>query len=296
MKIGIMGIPRFMEALQAQLQNAGIESKKIPFSKVKAPFKMLDIDIIHCFYMPESTKFFKLAKILGKKTVLHWIGSDVLRVITDPGRREKALKTTKYVDLNMALSPWLKEELETLGIKSHVIPALPKNADFNVVSFPEQFTVLGYLPVFRHEFYGSEIIFKLAKEYPQIKFIIVTSAGKGEGKDVFPSIPNLEYRGYIKNMSVLYDEVTVLVRIPEHDGQSIMVLEALAKGRHVIYKYAFPGCQKAVDYQEVKDIIDRMLKKTELNIEGSEYIKKEFNEKVVTENIINLYKGLLSDK
>ena len=101
---------------------------------------------------------------------------------------------------------------------------------------------------------------------------------------------NVKFYGYLnsKEMEQLYEEVTILVRYPEHDGMSMMVIEALGMGKHVLYKYKHPYVETPRSesisdiYETFKNIID---KPVSINKEGHDFVKEFYSSK----NIMELY-------
>jgi glycosyltransferase involved in cell wall biosynthesis len=110
---------------------------------------------------------------------------------------------------------------------------------------PETFSVLTYLPEPRRSFYGEKLIYSIARRFPDVPFRVV---GNGAPNTAAPL--NVEFLGYVSDMANRIDESSVLLRLPQHDGKSMLVLEALARGRHVIWNYDFPGVHHAVNENE----------------------------------------------
>ena len=103
--------------------------------------------------------------------------------------------------------------------------------------FPNQFTVMTYLPKTKNpNFYGAKLIYKLVKENPEVNFIILGHNNENiEFNNVKFFTINMN-----RDISDLYERSSVLLRLTKHDGLSSMVLESLARGRHVIWTSEFP--------------------------------------------------------
>jgi len=289
MKIGVMGLPYHAKILCEQLNQEGIDAFLIEISISKYFKGVRQADIIHSYSTPISYKAFAIAKLLNRKVVHHWIGSDVLRVLQDKRLRLKAKIANRFVDKHFALSPYLVDELSSVGIESICIPAVPRNLTFETPPLPQRLTVLTYLPDKKPGFYGSKIIYKLAEELRDAKFLVVAGTGEGQQK-----LPNVEYLGWVTDMVSIYHRSSALVRILEHDGQSLMVLEALAKGRHVIYNYQIPHCHYATDFEGALEILERIKSNPEVNVAGSEFVRTKFNQKTIIGNIKQIYDSLLT--
>ncbi len=96
----------------------------------------------------------------------------------------------------------------------------------SVAPLPTRFRVLTYLPAPRRGFYGEKRVYALAVSMPAIKILVI---GNGEPDPAAP--PNVRFCGHVQDAGELIDAATILVRLPEHDGTSLMVLEALARGQ-----------------------------------------------------------------
>ena len=115
---------------------------------------------------------------------------------------------------------------------------------------PPRPAVLAYWSPARRGFYGGPIVDELAEGFPEVRFLVVGSAGRGE-----PQHPNMDYLGRLPNLEGIYGQVTALVRIPEHDSLSVMVLEALARGRWAIYNSRVGGTDYAEDASQAADAL-----------------------------------------
>ncbi len=85
---------------------------------------------------------------------------------------------------------------------------------------------------------------------PDARFVVV---GKGDPESNAPL--NVEYHGEVQDIYAYIDAASVLLRVPEHDGLSVMVIEALARGRHVVWKHAYPGVRHARSGGEAVDAL-----------------------------------------
>lgn len=252
------------------------------FRKYFILIMLLQCNIVYCVGgVSKYNKIVVWAKILRKKMIIHWIGTDVLLAIE---AAEKGLKFHKG-DIELAGSELLVEELKGIGIKACRIPIVPFNSKFSLKKYPEKHSVLVYLPEGREEFYGRKIIKELAMREPDILFHIVANNGMEDLKN-----DNVIFHGFLNSeeMERLYEEITILVRYPEHDGMSMMVIEALGMGKHVLYKYKHPYVETPKSeeisdiYESFKNIIDKPIS---INKEGHDFVEKFYS----SENIMELY-------
>lgn len=246
-----------------------------------------DVDFVYRIY--NQSKFnwrFMIAKILGKKTISHWIGTDVLE--EQRNRKKIGTRINRYVTtLNLACSPLIKRELKDMGIDALEIPIVPTIKSRVGNTKLKRHAVLTYIPKGREKFYGMHYIHELARIYPDISFHIVANDNDSI------KLKNVFFHGMLNKveMEKLYNETTILFRFPEHDGLSMMLLEALAKGKQVIYPYEFPYVEtpKSRELQDVLDTFKQAIsKKPIINIDGAKFVTERYKE----ENIINEYKKI----
>src|SRR5690348_2779696 len=172
-------------------------------------------------------------RFLDRPIIKHWLGSDVMRA-NDP--LVQAQNATGQI-VHWANSPWLAAELAQAGITAQTVSNLGTDGTMLPIP-PGPLTVLAFLPSF--EFYGGRDVLALARALPDVRFLVVANDGRH-----LPHEPNVEYLGYRDDMRAVYDRCHLLLRMPEHDGKSRMVCEALAYGRHVIWNYPFVGSRLA---------------------------------------------------
>jgi len=291
MRIGVMGSKYHSNLLLKVLDYAGINGIKLPliFEGVTSFIGGLkNVDMVHVVLPPVNVLWIPtllLLKALKKKVVVHWIGSDVLKATDNRKTKTVAYLSSPLIDLHLAGATWLRDELKEIGISSIYVP-LVSDIDMEVSPLPESFTALVFLPETRYVFYGGPTIEKLAKEFPTIRFLVV-----GNNRNFRE--PNIKSLGWIADMKSIYKKSSVLLRIPRHDGLSLMVLEALSAGRQVIYSCIFPFCDHARKYIEVKEALSMLLKNLTVNYEGAKYVKSHFNNKKLTKSLLTIYSSLL---
>jgi hypothetical protein len=103
-----------------------------------------------------------------------------------------------------------------------------------------------------------EAVLALPRELPEIDFTLVPSPA-----DTLPGPlpPNLDARGWIEDMEALYRDITVYVRLTSHDGMSFMALEALSRGRYVIWTHPLEGAIQTSGLANVAGVL-RQLKES----------------------------------
>ena len=187
-----------------------------------------DVDMVYNIYTGETFhRYAFIARMLGKKVVTHWIGTDVYNFYNGI----HPYKGLGLSQIHLACSGPLARELQEKGVNSHVLPLAPFHMSMELVPMPKTHAVLAYLPEGREDFYGIGFVRQAAAHWPSLPFYVVAN-GKAR---LFPE-DNIYPLGHLdtEQMEALYKKISILIRITRHDGWPMMVMEALAKGRHVI--------------------------------------------------------------
>jgi len=239
------------------------------FSKKSRPYRII-YHLGGC-----SAIFCVLARLKGKRMVSHWIGTDVMRYQGKLNviKRMSIWVHQHLVGLQLADSEIIQEELRSIGIETNLLRLLPEAIIGQVTPLPEKPVVLSYWDDERLDFYGGNIVLALAREFPEVDFLIALATGKG----LTNIPPNVRFLGLVGNMPEIYQKCTCLIRIPRHDGLSAMVLEAMANGRYVIYNKKYPFTNFATDFDSAHKALEEILKKQQPNVEGADYIKDNFS-------------------
>jgi len=286
-KIGIYGPIYHTNLLVNQINNIG--GKFYAKNVINNRFSH-DCDIYHGIHAFLSKRFV-FTKLLGKKNICHWIGTDVFEIVNNKNLQKIRYFLDEFINVNVAVTQTLINELRGIGIKSKLIPIVSDFNNIKILPLPKKFTVLTYIPHHRLNFYNFEIILSLIKKNPEIQFIVLANSGEG-----MPKYDNVKYVKWCENILKYYYQSTVILRIPKHDGLSLTVLEALSCGRQIIWNYLFPHCHySSSDFDSIQSVLEKIKKNPELNVEGSNYVKKNFSiTKVVENNLFNLYNEVLN--
>lgn len=245
------------------LKAKDVDAEPIEFSIIKL-FSNIKYDkvILTILYGKKSRLIIILLQTLlwrlcGRKIIRFWVGTDIVHALENRKMKFIYKIFDKMACSNIVQAPWFVEELKHIGIKSKFVPFnIPKIKRNHIEPLPKICTILSYLPTARQEFYGSKIVIRLAKEFPQIRFIIVANDGAN-----LPELKNVEYLGWVTNMDKIYDQTSILLRMPKHDGLSGMVFDALARKRYVITSVKFSGCYHAENYEDVKKYVNAILER-----------------------------------
>lgn len=229
--------------------------------------------------------YFRLARLFHKRIIIHWIGTDVWKAIH--GELDTKGLTGKRI-FHLAGSELLRDELTAVGISATVIPIIPLKMNMDIQPAAEKHAALVYMPEGKEDFYGVEWIAQLCELNPDIPFHIVANQYTDR-----LNFPNVIFHGRVslEEMNEIYKSITMLIRFPEHDGLSLMVLEALSKGKQVLYKYQHPFVHtpKSMTIADINFCFHQVIDNPpSVNIEGSEYVKHYYTK----ESIWSLYQGL----
>jgi hypothetical protein len=267
----LLGFPRLAKPLLQTLGDENLRCVYGRFSALRVPF----CDIVYQvgggpFVRP---RIFDICKAVHRRVIKHWVGSDVLRA-----RETRVVEqhATGLVE-DWAVSAKLVEELRHAGIDAKQVPlSALYPVDMRPIP-PEPLTVLAYLPSVKFEFYGGEVVLSLAERFADTRFLVVGSDGAGR---VAPK--NVSFLGHRRDMEAIYASAHVLLRLPQHDGLSFMVLEALNHGREVIWNQPFEASRLALTENEaaahLRDLRTRLrMGELALNVRGREYVMSRYS-------------------
>lgn len=303
-RIGVLidgGAPFFSVRLAKMLRDAGIEVQLNPTLR-KHPdaliwlFKTLvsKQPIVHSIHGQCSPWFYLPSKVVAKKVVVHWTGSDVIRAMAcnrSATRRLLRKLTFRMIDMHLAVSEPLAQELRSMAVEAAVVPLvpfLPPSEQANA-EWPSGQMVYVYLPEDRPQLYCAAEVFSLARELQQIKFLITGHSGRNA-----PQLPNIQYLGWIDDMDAVWRQVRVYLRLVQHDGMPQCVLEALARGKYVVWTYAFPHCFRAGSHEETRDALLETSDQTQPNSEAAAWVRLEYDPARLVRTLKQAYSNLLS--
>lgn len=298
LSIAVVGTINWVEVAANLLRCGGLQARSIRAGRRWLPFRMLfswrflSADVAHIVWGGDVAVSLVARHLLRKKMVWHWLGSDVVQYANERGFRQSLRRylAAHHVAAHLADSPELAEELKSLGIEASVCRLLPNSIEANVMPLPDRFRVLSYWADNRKAFYGGDIILELASQMPDVEFLIAGAYGKDA-----PVLPNVNYLGKLSNLEEIYRKTSVFLRLPEHDSLSAMVLEALARGRYVIYNKDFPYCHRADTLEHVRAKLEEIRRLTEPNRAGSEFVRERFSLQREAESLERVYADCFGD-
>ncbi len=267
----------FLCNLINERRSSGWNLRYFPASRigtVRALAAALTADAIIAFGGPgPNMALADMARRRNIPVIVIWAGSDVLSAKRDPQLLELI---KRYRFINVCDGPWLVAELRELGIDSTYVPVTAVQPASHIAPLPKQFNVLTYLPEPRRTFYGERAVYSLAREFPDVPFRVI---GRGGRNPIAPS--NVDFLGHVDDVERRIDDSTVLLRLPEHDGKSMLVLETLARGRHVIWNHDFPHVRYGPRTADAAALLKQLHEEHDSatlqpNVEGHAYVSQEF--------------------
>ncbi|HET8924039.1 MAG TPA: hypothetical protein VFN26_13705 [Candidatus Acidoferrum sp.] len=240
-------------------------------------------------------KFLWAARCLRKeKIVILWCGSDVLYAQKDIAAGK--MDTWAASQIHWAVSPVLAEEVRALGLTCDYVQASFVQPVQSPAPLPEKFSVLVYVPSReKAELYGLDHILEVAETLRQVEFVLV-----GWESESLEGPANLKVHNRVGELGPFVDRASVVWRPVRHDaGISFMVLEALAKGRHVLYSYPFSACIQVTSASQVREQLQRLLDRHQsrtlnLNEAGIRLIAQDYSPERVRANLFQKWGEIIS--
>jgi hypothetical protein len=222
------------------------------------------------------------ARRLHKPIGVVWAGTDVLRI------RENApdiarVRARHY--RHVACSAGLAAELLELGIAASELRLAVATPPETITPLPKRFSVLGYGPRSKEWLYGTDILLNVAERMPHVRFDII-----GETTHRQSILPNVVYHGWLDDVNSAIDAATVIVRPTRHDGMPLMVIEALARGRHVIWSREMDGVLYGATVEAIIGHLTHLEERhrageLSLNHEGVRAVREQFDPATISAGV-----------
>jgi hypothetical protein len=196
-------------------------------------------DVIYGIYLQSCSRNILVGKLLGKKTIVHFVGSDAYWYAREQSlwRRLYWNLTLRLTDLVLYVSPHLTEFVGRNGV---VLPFPIETDEFKQTSLREiepERDVLYYCPSgeANQRIYQLSWIIDYAKSHPEQKITVIGNQSHPAHYKI--QLPNVQVIPFVpqSEMPVLYRKHKRLVRMTLEDGLPRMVHEALLAGIEVIY-------------------------------------------------------------
>jgi hypothetical protein len=221
-----------------------------------------------------------------KKLLLYWQGTDVLLAAE---RTEQKTINSKYIQYGKCVSDadWLIQELATLQVPCNKLLykwLLPKQLTTKF----ETVQVFSYFAKSSEDFYGWQQLRILAMQHSSIPFFIAGSDGHGL------TIPeNVHFLGWIDaaQMKAYYEKCPIFIRLTQHDGYALSVMEALSNGAEVIWTMPHEECFLVTAQEDLNAVFTNVLERVRNNnLQRNEqhrlFIKDTMNKEVILKQLM----------
>ncbi|MBK7128341.1 MAG: hypothetical protein IPH66_03115 [Crocinitomicaceae bacterium] len=262
MRILFTGLPYFGKNLVSDLNRIDPDNQYIfcdtyysISGKIKFALLVRFADRVVSFNGASSkSKALDLALKYKKKLIMQWHGSDVLTL--QSGIKNGTVEK-KYIEhaVSATDASWLQHELIEAGVKASLHPFKYVEAGSSGASFKSK-SVLSYLGEGQEKFYGIDYILELAVKYPDIHFHLTGTKGNAVNAPT-----NVHFYGWVSKavMQSLLNEHPIYLRLTEHDGYSLSVMEAIANGNYVIWNQPHVRVFVAKNSDELINIFQQVL-------------------------------------
>ncbi len=223
-----------------------------------------------------------------KKLILQWMGTDSLLALERFKNKTILRKYMDYASLNSVDFQLLYDDLVKFGLK-------PEYLDYKflekkeLISEYNEIKVLSYIPQSRQDFYGMNWIYNLAKSNPNFSFTII-----GSENYYLEALSNIEFKGWVsqeENFSLMKSH-PICLRLTEHDGCSLFVLQALAFGSEVLWTFPYENTHLVKSEEELQIKFEKIIfelnqRNLKPNLKQSELIISKFVKEKVIKNYID---------
>jgi hypothetical protein len=220
------------------LRSNGVDAEWTDRVKVPSLKRIWEVDVVYGIYLQTCSRYLLAARMLGRKTILHFVGSDAYWYARETSRIRKWF--WRLVLDRVGLILYVSPHLEALvGRKGHVLPFPIRTESFRRLSGQRaaERDVLYYCPSgeSNERIYRLAWIMDYAREHPAETITII-------GNSTHPAkyridLPNVMVIPYVQRdeMPKLYTRHRRLIRMTTEDGLPRMVDEAILAGLMVTY-------------------------------------------------------------
>jgi hypothetical protein len=292
-RVLILGIPHFGNLLTEILANRGWDVAYEPhpgrnaanWMKLLPKIARADLLYLISARIERRSPLDLLLRVRRKPVVVHWVGTDALRAERAYEARNLSARAAEQ-PTHWADAPWLRDSLRDMGLRVEHVPIPVPGVVAETPPLPETFRVLMYLPEDKQnrEVFDEETIMRLPGALPGVEFTIFPApADTLQG----PMPANLTAQAWTDDVDTLYRKATVYARLTTHDGMPLTLVEALSRGRHVIYPRPFPGVTQAAGLDEVGAALRGLKERHDagalgLNQEGIAFVRDQYDPDVLT--------------
>jgi hypothetical protein len=241
----------------------------------------------------------------------HWIGTDVTEKMEQNQHSRIQRIRNFFLDnltwwkmkrgglINVAVAPWLVDELAKLDIHAICLPITtidPHSLGTVDVQHVKDIDFLSYVQLRRFDFYGGDKIVTLANRWKNYKFLIILGDLTEIPPDFVEKIPEnvtISPRVQREKMPELYQRSKFFIRYTQHDGLSLSVLEALYYNLEVVWTYDFPYTHKIESLEKLSESIPSLVENWHSNEEGHAFVIEQFSIEKWRADFIKIIKSKL---
>ncbi len=272
LRIGLVGA--HTKPLKEAMEKRGYNVKLLPTTHFPSFKKIKDVDIIYGAYFQSAWTWFFMGKLAKKKTLCHWVGSDSLLAIKNRKRKIQTKIFSRYIDVHIAVSERIKEELADIGIESTVL-FHGSDIEPEEIALPKKHAALIYFTEDRESLYGLKRIISVSKKFSDIDYYFIGHFDTKKYSELYFQ-ENLYFLGFV-NLEELWSKISVVIRMTEHDGFPKTMVEAYSKGRYAIHNYPLPGVIFCQTDEEVIRELRKIVEENQINQKGIKLFEEEFH-------------------
>ena len=294
MRILISGLPLFARRLANDLKQAEPGSdftaydtyySKTDQLRFMAALPFADA-VISMNGVTDSSGSLDAVLLFKKKLIMQWQGTDVMLAVSRFKDGNIDLKYCNYAT-HWVDAPWLYEEVKSIGLEPETVHFKYATADSPIKNY-SSISVISYVPQSRQGFYGINRILNLAKNNPDVQFNLY---GCTSAEVDLPS--NVNLHGWVSEdvFKTAMKNSAIFLRLTEHDGFSVSVIEAMSVGCEVIVTMPFDHAFVARSGEETLNAFTRAKEKIigrglTPNQEVIAYVQNNFKKQEVIANYL----------
>jgi len=221
------------------LKSNGLQAEWTDKVRFPNPFSLRQFDLIYGIYLQTCRRYIVIGKLLGKKTLIHFVGSDAYRMARERFifRRLHWQFVLRLTDFVLYVSPHLQSFVKRPGFILPFPIALSEFQSQDLRRIQPDRDILYYCPggALNAEIYRLSWITDYAKQHPNEKISILGSIHYPAKYQI--DLPNVIIVPYVdrKDMAKFYRRHRKLIRMTTEDGLPRMLHEALLCGLEVVF-------------------------------------------------------------
>ena len=230
-----------------------------------------------------------------KKLIMQWQGTDSMiameRFKNGTIKRDYVDYASHFVDF-----PLQFEEVSTLGLQPAYVFFKSVYAKTPINKY-ENISCMTYMGDSRQEFYGINKLKFLAENYPGIEFKLF-----GVKKPTVQLPKNVKVFGWVsaEEFQKELQSTPVFLRLTEHDGFSLSVIEAMSYGCEVIWTFPYQYSYQAQTNDELSNAfekVNQIISNRNLtpNHDLINMVKREYNKDVILSGYIEKIKSVVKN-